>query len=69
MLIVHSIQARRNDFNFLEVGAAMEGGSGGSSPGKKFQKLKPIASISGHLVPFQCTVTTMKDFLILQKNK
>ena len=40
----------------------------GSSPGKKFQKLKPIASISGHLVPFQCTVTTMKDFLILQKN-
>ena len=41
----------------------------GSSPGKKFQKLKPIASISGHLVPFQCTVTTMKDFLILQKTK
>ena len=46
----------------------MEGGSGGP-PRKKFQKLKPIASISGHLVPFQCTVTTMKDFLILQKNK
>ena len=46
-----------------------EGGGRGSSPGKKFQKLKPIASISGHLVPFQCTVTTMKDFLILQKTK
>ena len=44
----------------------MEGGSG-SSPGKKIQKLKPIASISGHLVPFQCTVTTMKDSLILQQ--
>ena len=36
----------------------MEGGGvQGSSPGKKFQKLKPIASISGHLVPFQCTWT------------
>ena len=57
------MQARRNDFG---SGAAMEGGS---SPGKKFQKLKPIASISGHLVLFQCTVTTMKDFLILQKTK
>ena len=61
-----SVQARRNDFG---SGAAMEGGSGGPPPGKKFQKLKPIASISGHLVPFQCTVTTMKDFLILQKTK
>ena len=41
----------------------MEGGGGqGYSPGKNFQKLKPIASISGHLVPFQCTVTKMKDF-------
>ena len=59
-------QARRNDFG---GGAAMEGGSRGPPPGKKFQKLKPIASISGHLVPFQCTVTTMKDFLILQKTK
>ena len=26
----------------------------GAFPGEKFQKLKPIASISGHLVPFQC---------------
>ena len=43
----------------------MEGS--GVLPGKKIQKLKPIASISGHFVPFQCTVTTMKDFLILQK--
>ena len=56
------------------VGTTKEvGGHGrgvrGSSPRKKIQKLKPIASISGHLVLFQCTVTTMKDFLILQKTK
>ena len=60
-------QARRNDFR---SGAAVEGGgSVGPPPGKNFKKLKPIASISGHLVPFQCTVTAMKDFLILQKTK
>ena len=46
----------------------MEGGSGAPPPGK-FQKLKPIASISRYLVPFQCTVTTMKVFLILQQTK
>ena len=60
-------QARRTDFG---GGAAMEGGGGpGVLPGKKFQKLKPIASISRYLVPFQCTVTTMKVFLILQQTK
>ena len=32
----------------LEVGRPWKGVRG-SSPGKKFQKLKPIASISGHL--------------------
>ena len=30
------------------------GVSGGRPPRKKIHKLKPIASISGHLVPFQC---------------
>ena len=42
-------QARRTGFE----GGAMEGGSG-VLRWKIFQKLKPIASISGHLVPFQC---------------
>ena len=32
----------------------MERGGPGALPLEKFQKLKPIASISGHLVPFQC---------------
>ena len=46
------------------------GGHGrGSGPREKFQKMNPIASISGHLVPCECTVTTMKDFLILQQTK
>ena len=59
--LVTTLQTRRTDFG---GGAAM-----GVLPRGKCQKLKPIASISGHLVPFQCTVTTMKEFLILQKNK
>ena len=46
----------------------MKGGSGGR-PREKFQKLKPIASISGYLVPFQRTVTKIKVFLILQQTK
>ena len=48
----------------------------GAFPGKKNQKLKPIASVSGHLVPFQCnyndrlfdSATSQVDATIGDKN-
>ena len=50
----------------LEVGQPWKGGAG-VLPREKFQKLKPIANISGHLVPFQCNYN--ERLLILQQTK